>query len=101
MMQFGAFGTGMPPEMVVACVGIMFGTTTTVILLLPLIKAYVRRLESRSDSLPAAQVSERLARIERSIDAVAVEVERISEHQRFLARLEKERLTGGTREPTH
>lgn len=40
---------------------------------------------------PAELSEERLARIEQSIDAIAVEVERISEGQRFTTKLLSER----------
>ena len=40
----------------------------------------------QSTQLPAA-TDDRLARIERAVDSIAIEVERISEAQRFTARL--------------
>lgn len=54
----------------------------------PLVRALARRWD-REGAVPKvpAEVSARLERMEQAIDAVAVEVERISEGQRFLTRL--------------
>ncbi|HEX5438177.1 MAG TPA: hypothetical protein VFW98_13555 [Gemmatimonadaceae bacterium] len=41
-----------------------------------------------------AQIEERLARMEQSIDAVSIEVERISEGQRFTTKLLSDRTAG-------
>lgn len=54
------------------------------------------RMGSRtSTSLPSAD-SERLQQLERSVDAIAIEVERISEGQRFAVALLADRLPGRT-----
>ena len=47
----------------------------------------------RKDALiPATRYDDdRLARIEQAVDAIAIEVERIAESQRFLTRLQTER----------
>jgi hypothetical protein len=42
---------------------------------------------------PAADSTERLERIEQAVDAIAIEVERVSEGQRFVTRLLSERAT--------
>ena len=61
-------------------------------LLSPLVKAYARRLESRIAPVRVpADVDARLQRMETAIDAIAVEVERIAEGQRFTTRLLSER----------
>jgi hypothetical protein len=54
----------------------------------PLVRAYVRRSD-RSALMPQSDpaISDRLERMEHAIDAVAVEVERIAESQRFVTRL--------------
>ena len=56
---------------------------------LPLGRALVRRIaEPKAARLPAAPVdNDRLDRMERAIEAIAVEVERIAESQRFMTRL--------------
>lgn len=59
---------------------------------LPLAKAYAQRLERKpmGTAIPP-DVAARLERMEQSIDAIAVEVERISEGQRFTTKLLTER----------
>ena len=61
---------------------------TTMALGLPLIRAHARRVElqGQQPALPP-EVAARLERMEQAIDAVAVEVERIAEGQRFVTRL--------------
>ena len=54
----------------------------------PLARAYSRRMDadSRSPRLPT-EVTERLERMEHAIDSIAIEVERITEGQRFTTKL--------------
>jgi hypothetical protein len=54
----------------------------------PLARAYSRRMDadSRNPRIPS-EVTSRLERIEQAVDAVALEVERISEGQRFTTKL--------------
>jgi uncharacterized sporulation protein YeaH/YhbH (DUF444 family) len=52
-----------------------------------------KRIEARVSRTPPDAIEERLARIETAVDVIAVEVERISEAQRFTARLDAERET--------
>ena len=56
--------------------------------LVPLTQALGKRIESRSaqPKIPN-EVQERLERMEQAIDSIAIEVERISEGQRFTTRL--------------
>ncbi len=49
-----------------------------------------KAIENRTASLPPAS-EERLARMEQAIDSIAIEIERISEGQRFTTRLLSER----------
>jgi hypothetical protein len=67
---------------------------------LPLARAYARSIESRSHQ-PAIphDVAARLERMEQAIDAVAVEVERISEGQRFTTKLLSERVPPRSEDP--
>jgi hypothetical protein len=76
-------------EDIVAIVG-FFGTIIIVTLGVPLVRAYVRKQDAQSQ-LNVPQIDERLSRIENAIDAMAIEVERISEGQRFVTRLLAER----------
>ena len=70
------------------------GMTMVVMLVLgvPFVRALVRRWE-RQPLYPAVppEVTARLERIEQAVDAVAIEVERISEGQRFTTKLLSER----------
>jgi hypothetical protein len=84
-------GPQMPPE-VVEIVKMFFTTVAVVALGIPIIRAVTRRFE-RGPQLPpqaSPDVVARLERIEQSIEAVAVEVERIAEAQRFSAKLAAE-----------
>lgn len=60
----------------------------------PLARAYARRIERepRQPSLPP-DVNARLERMEQALDSIAIEVERISEGQRFTTKLLAERNT--------
>lgn len=64
---------------------------------LPLVRAYARRMES-APNVPR-ELEARLAEMQHALDAIAVEVERISEGQRFTTKLLAERtpeaLSGG------
>ena len=59
---------------------------------LPIARAWARRMDRGADvpKIPA-DVAERLERMEQSLDAIALEVERISEGQRFTTKLLSER----------
>ncbi len=76
---------------VVFIVMAVFGTLGTV--LYPLAKALATRIEGRTTSAAAmpGDIGERLDRIEHAVEAVALEVERISEGQRFVTKLMAER----------
>lgn len=74
-----------PDEDVVA-IGLFF----TTIILMPIVIAYSRRLWRKGavavSAIPA-ELMQRFARMEQGVDAMAIEVERISEGQRFMTRL--------------
>ena len=57
-------------------------------LLLPLVRAFAKRVEQRGEGarIPT-EVTSRLERMEQALDSVALEVERISEGQRFTTKL--------------
>lgn len=74
-------------------VPIAFFTTVIVLSLgIPLVRGYLRRQDQRH-ALPPMDVeqAERLKRIETAIESMAIEVERISEGQRFTTKLLSER----------
>lgn len=57
--------------------------TVMVILGLPIVRLIARRLEPRSRGAETPESSARFERLEQAMDAVAIEVERVSEGQRF------------------
>jgi hypothetical protein len=71
---------------------VLFICVTVATIGVPIAKAYARRLdrEPRTPSLPP-EVSGRLERMEQALDSIAIEVERISEAQRFTTKLLAER----------
>lgn len=60
---------------------------------LPIVRAFTRRME-RTQAAPAIgpEVAAQIQRIEHTVESMAVELERISEAQRFSARLDAERM---------
>lgn len=69
---------------------------------LPLVRVIARRLDRREPAPSGLdRIDERLSRLEAGIDSIAVEIERISEGQRFTTRLLAERSgeTGASRPP--
>lgn len=71
---------------------VLFMCIAATIIGLPIAKAYARRLDrSPDDSRLPSDLTNRLERMEQAIDSVAIEVERISEGQRFTTKLLAER----------
>ena len=73
----------------VANVAIVFGTTAATVL--SLAKMRMRARDSQNN-LAEPNVDERLYRIEQAVDAMALEIERMAESQRFTTKLLAERL---------
>ena len=71
-------------EFLTACVSMITGTTMLVAIAYMYFRSKTRPSQAAHLS-PATE--DRLARIERAVDSIAIEVERISEAQRFTARL--------------
>jgi len=65
-----------------------FATAIVLAIGVPLARAFSRKMDadSRNPRIPS-EVSDRLERMEQSLEAVAIEVERISEGQRFTTKL--------------
>jgi hypothetical protein len=87
-----------PP--VVPVVAIVF--TFLFLIAVVISRAFSTRVRARgavTAALPP-EAAARLARIEQAVEAVAIEVERISEAQRYSAQLLTERLPGGAAEST-
>jgi hypothetical protein len=81
------------PDSVIRLVTIVLSILAIIIIGFPLSRAFGRRLD-RKAAAPNADpdVARRLDRIEQAIETMAVEVERVSEAQRYSARLLTERL---------
>jgi hypothetical protein len=78
-------------EDIIAIVG-FFSTAIILGLGIPLVRAHIRAKERQPMLTPGERErDERLARIESAIETMAVEVERISENQRFVTKLLAER----------
>jgi hypothetical protein len=79
-------------DIVIPIAGMIF--SGIMVLGLPLVILYVRRLwnrDSGSENPSSASTDHRLERIEQAIDAMAVEVERVAEAQRFMTKLLSDR----------
>ena len=59
------------------------------------VHAYLRRARRHAVPTLAPATDERMQRLEQAVDAIAIEVERISEGQRFLTRLQTEQKALG------
>jgi hypothetical protein len=84
----------MGPEILVP-----FGAFATACIMgigIPIARAYARKLDAQAKNPGVPyEVTSRLERMEHAIEAVAIEVERISEGQRFTTRLLSEGRTAG------
>ena len=69
----------------------LFVSIAFVIVGLPIARAFARRMDSRNATHAAVAPSTELRQIQNSIDTMAIEIERMSEHQRFLTRVLSER----------
>jgi uncharacterized membrane protein YccC len=84
---------GMPPQVVDISIA-FFIMCAVMVIGWPLSRAFGKRIERRgaSATLNAAS-AEQLQRIERAVDAMSIEIERISESQRFMAKLQSGSVT--------
>ena len=69
---------------------IIFGIVFGCIMVTTIASAWLRRPRA-ADSKQLQEIAERLAHLEQSVDAIAVEAERISEGQRFTTKLLSDR----------
>jgi hypothetical protein len=78
---------GPPPEVVDISIA-FFLTVAAIVIFLPLARAFARRMDRRSAGTQVPpEVTAQLEQLNRAVDAIALEVERISEGQRFTTRL--------------
>ena len=72
-----------------------FAMVTAISIGVPFVRALARRIDRESKSPGVTpEIAARLERMEQAIDSIAVEVERISEGQRFTTRLLSTRAEG-------
>jgi hypothetical protein len=65
-----------------------FLTVAAIIIGLPLARAFARRMDRRGATAPMSnEIASQLTHLNQAVDAIALEVERISEGQRFTTRL--------------
>jgi len=82
-----AFDNAIPPQAVDMTVA-FFLTVAVIIIGLPLARAFARRMDRRGGTAQVSnEVSSQLAHLNQAVDAIALEVERISEGQRFTTRI--------------
>lgn len=81
------------PAEVIPIVGIVMGTGMAIALGYPIIRTITRLIERRTDKgyVRGADVEVQLRALQESVDTMAIEIERISESQRFQAKLLAER----------
>jgi len=80
-------GDVIPPQAVDISIA-FFVTMALIIIGLPLARAFARRMDRRAVSTQIPnEVSAQLTQLNQAVDAIALEVERISEGQRFTTRL--------------
>jgi len=76
-----------PPQAVDISLAFFF-TVAAIIIGLPLARAFARRMDRKGGTAQIPnEVSAQLAHLNQAVDAIALEVERISEGQRFTTRL--------------
>src|SRR4051812_46315962 len=68
-----------------------FAMVTTIAVGVPFVRATVRRMDRTPAAGLSPDVAARLERMEQAIDSIAIEVERVSEGQRFTTRLLSDR----------
>ncbi|HJU90149.1 MAG TPA: hypothetical protein VJ672_12190 [Gemmatimonadaceae bacterium] len=86
------FGGPVIPREAVAISTAFFAMVAFIIVGWPIARAFGRRIDRKS-AAPQLDtgVASQLQRIEHAVEAMAIEVERISEAQRYMARIESER----------
>jgi hypothetical protein len=81
-----AFDNTIPPQAVDISIA-FFLMIAAIIIGLPLARAFARRMDRRGAAQVPAEISSQLTHLNQAVDAIALEVERISEGQRFTTRL--------------
>lgn len=84
-----------PPE-VVPIIGIVFGSIALMVIVTPIVRGIMKFIERKQDQglVHGPSVMNQLQQLQQSVDTLAIEMERISESQRFQAKLLAERDKG-------
>lgn len=77
------FGDNIIPSGAVDISIAFFVSMAFIIVGLPLARAFARRMDRRGETGSASEIAPRLDRIEQAVEAIAIEVERVSEGQRY------------------
>ena len=77
---------------------VLFICGAVAVIFAPMARAYAKRMERGADQQIPAHVDQRLERMEQAIDAMAEQIERIAEGQRFTTKLLSERNAARTPE---
>lgn len=78
-----------PPE-AMEMTKMLFMTVVLLVLGVPIVRAWIRRFDRKSEQLkagPLVNIEPQIRQLQDSIDGLALEVERIAEGQRFMAKL--------------
>ena len=96
------FGDNFIPQQAVDIVQALGTTLVLCVVGFPLARAFARRIDRRGSepSTNSKEVAARLEAIEKAVESVAIEVERVSEGQRFTTKLLSERAHEPAREFT-
>lgn len=89
-------GNVVPPQAVTISIA-FFLTLAAIIIGLPIARAFARRMDRRGGATQVPpEVATQLTQLSQAVDAIALEVERISEGQRFTTRLLTEQREGAS-----
>ena len=84
----GDFNNDVPPQVVDISIA-FFVCSAIMVIGWPLARAFGKRIERKSEVAAVNPgMTDQLQRIEQAVDAMAIEIERISESQRFMAKLQ-------------
>jgi hypothetical protein len=82
-----------PGEVIVALGAFSAITISITVITRAMLRAQENKLRSSSGARLGTETDARIERIEHAVDAIAIEIERISEGQRFTTRLLSDRVT--------
>jgi hypothetical protein len=81
------FNDGGPPPGVIMLTIVLASAAVAALVLTPIARAMGRRMDKKTVASTPPEVGSRLERIEQAVEAIAIEVERVSENQRYSTKL--------------